>query len=112
MEELPVTLIGSDFQKQVWEQIRAIPYGRVMTYGELAQKIAEQRRIQKMSAQAVGGAVGRNPLAIIVPCHRVVGAKGKLTGYAAGLEIKHKLLELERDGQKGLDYCYSGQKVL
>ena len=79
----------------VWEILLAIPYGQTVTYGEIAARIATQKGLAKMSAQAVGGAVGSNPIALIVPCHRVVGAQGKLTGYAGGLERKAKLLELE-----------------
>lgn len=79
----------------VWDILLKIPYGEMISYGEIARQIAEKRGISRMSAQAVGGAVGRNPIAIIVPCHRVVGADGSLTGYAGGLDKKIKLLELE-----------------
>ena len=72
-----------------------IPYGKVVTYGEIAKEIAKKRGVKTMSAQAVGGAVGHNPISIIVPCHRVVGANGNLTGYSGGLEIKAKLLAFE-----------------
>ena len=72
-----------------------IPYGHVVTYGELAKKLAKKRGICSMSAQAVGGAVGHNPISIIIPCHRVIGSDGSLTGYAGGIEKKRKLLELE-----------------
>lgn len=88
-------LQGTEFQIMVWEILLAIPYGQTVTYGEIAARIAAQKGLAKMSAQAVGGAVGSNPIALIVPCHRVVGAQGKLTGYAGGLERKAKLLELE-----------------
>lgn len=81
---------GISFQQSVWHELLTIPYGQTVTYGDIA------RRIGCRSAQAVGGAVGRNPIAIIVPCHRVVGADGSLTGYAYGLEIKQKLLQLEQ----------------
>lgn len=74
----------------------SIPYGQTMTYGEIADKIAKQRGISKMSAQAVGGAVGHNSISIIIPCHRVVGANGSLTGYAGGIDKKAKLLTLEK----------------
>ncbi|MCL2203112.1 MAG: methylated-DNA--[protein]-cysteine S-methyltransferase [Defluviitaleaceae bacterium] len=80
---------GSDFRKSVWQILCGIPHGEVMTYGEIAKKIGCK------SAQAVGGAVGHNPISIIIPCHRVVGANGSLTGYAGGLDIKEKLLTLE-----------------
>ena len=86
---------GSAFQMTVWDILLKIPYGETVSYGEIARQIAEKRGISRMSAQAVGGAVGRNPIAIIIPCHRVVGADGSLTGYAGGLDKKIKLLELE-----------------
>ncbi len=86
---------GSEFQKDVWKILCKIPYGKTMTYGEIAQKIAASRGLERMSAQAVGGAVGHNPISIIVPCHRVVGSNGSLTGYAGGLEKKIKLLTFE-----------------
>lgn len=82
---------GSEFRKRVWKILSEIPYGESLTYGEIASKISPT-----MSAQAVGGAVGHNPIAIIIPCHRVLGANGKLTGYAGGLERKIILLELEK----------------
>ena len=85
----PLKMQGTAFQQRVWSELLAIPYGRTTTYGELA------RRIGCRSAQAVGQAVGRNPIAVVVPCHRVVGADGTLTGYAYGLELKRRLLELE-----------------
>lgn len=87
---------GSEFQKEVWNILCQIPYGETMTYGAIAQKIAAARGLKRMSAQAVGGAVGHNPISIIVPCHRVVGSNGSLTGYAGGLEKKLKLLTLEK----------------
>ena len=86
---------GCAFQMTVWGILLEIPYGKTISYGEIARKIAEKRGIPRMSAQAVGGAVGHNPIAIIIPCHRVVGADGSLTGYAGGLDKKNKLLELE-----------------
>lgn len=92
---LPLHLTGSDFQKEVWEILRSIPYGKTMTYGEIAKQIAARKRISRMSAQAVGGAVGHNKISVIVPCHRVVGANGNLTGYAGGIDKKIKLLTLE-----------------
>lgn len=87
---------GTDFQKAVWEILLQIPYGSVMTYGEIAKKIAAARGQNTMSAQAVGGAVGHNPVSILIPCHRVVGTSGSLTGYAGGLERKKALLQLEQ----------------
>ena len=83
------------FRKSVWEILLAIPYGQTMTYGEIARRVATQRKIPRMSAQAVGGAVGHNPISLIIPCHRVVGTNGSLTGYAGGIDKKRKLLELE-----------------
>ena len=91
----PLHLCGSEFQLAVWELLRGIPYGRTTTYGALAGQLAAQRGGRAVSAQAVGGAVGRNPVSILVPCHRVVGADGALTGYAGGLARKRSLLELE-----------------
>lgn len=87
--------IGSAFQKEVWQILKEIPYGETITYGEIARMVAHRRGIESMSAQAVGGAVGRNPISVIVPCHRVIGAKGKLTGYAGGVWRKVRLLEIE-----------------
>ena len=97
-------MIGSAFQLAVWEILLQIPYGKTTTYGEIASKIAKQRGMSKMSAQAVGGAVGHNKISIIVPCHRVIGANGSLTGYAGGLDKKEYLLTLEgiiRTEEKG-----------
>lgn len=88
-------LTGSDFRMEVWKLLLEIPYGQTVTYGALARKLANRHGLAKMSAQAVGGAVGHNPVSIIVPCHRVVGTNGSLTGYAGGIGNKVKLLELE-----------------
>lgn len=93
---VPLKLQGSEFQMQVWRLLQDIPYGRLFTYGDIAKKIAAQKGLARMSAQAVGGAVGHNPLCIIVPCHRVVGANGSLTGYGGGMWRKVRLLELEK----------------
>lgn len=93
--DIPLHFIGTDFQKQVWEILCDIPYGDTITYGEIAKKVAKRRGFPTMSAQAVGGAVGHNGIGIIVPCHRVIGADGSLTGYAGGLDRKKKLLILE-----------------
>ncbi|WP_234992737.1 methylated-DNA--[protein]-cysteine S-methyltransferase [Varibaculum vaginae] len=89
-------LSGSDFQKRVCEIMLTIPFGETVTYGEIAARIAWERGIPRMSAQAVGGAVGANPILLIVPCHRVIGAGGNLTGYGAGMERKIQLLKLEK----------------
>ena len=87
--------IGTDFQQSVWRILLTIPYGATMTYGQIAEKLAAERGMSKISARAVGGAVGRNRISLIIPCHRVVGASGSLTGYAGGVERKVKLLQLE-----------------
>ncbi len=87
---------GTLFQKEVWEILLKIPYGETMSYGGIAVQIAEKRGIKKMSAQAVGQAVGNNPVSLIIPCHRVIGKDGSLTGYASGIGRKRKLLELEK----------------
>ena len=92
----PLHLVGSEFRHAVWEMLLKIPYGQTTTYKELAGRIAEQRGIKTMSAQAVGGAVGHNPVSIIVPCHRVLGTDGSLTGYAGGIDKKISLLTLEK----------------
>lgn len=89
--DLPVAPGGTDFQRRVWREIARIPYGETITYAELARRAGAPR-----SARAAGAATGRNPLSIIVPCHRVVGTHGTLTGYAGGLDRKARLLELER----------------
>ena len=89
--DLPLEPEGTDFQKEVWQILLTIPYGGSMTYGEIAARLG-----RRMSAQAVGGAVGRNPIALMIPCHRVLGAKGALTGFGYGLERKKQLLNLEK----------------
>ena len=95
-EKIPLAPVGSEFQKLIWGYLREIPYGETVTYGALAARAAKEMGKKAMSAQAVGGAVGRNPVSIIVPCHRVVGANGKLTGYDGGLDKKIWLLEHEK----------------
>ena len=127
-QELPLAPAGTAFRRKVWEKLLAIPYGQVVTYGDLAREVAEEGKSSpkggsknaagtkkiaakssagpknsasqaagagKMSARAVGGAVGHNPISIIIPCHRVIGARGRLTGYAGGLDKKVALLKLE-----------------
>ena len=91
----PLNLRTGPFRREVWEIMLTIPYGRTMTYGEIATEIARRHGLAKMSAQAVGGAVGHNAIPIIIPCHRVIGANGNLTGYGGGIERKIKLLALE-----------------
>ena len=92
----PLALLTTPFSKLVWNIMRTIPYGKTMTYGQIAQMVANQKGILNMSAQAVGNAVGHNAIALIIPCHRVIGACGKLTGYAGGIDKKEALLRLEK----------------
>ena len=94
MPELHLT--GSPFQISVWELLQKIPYGKTTTYSEIALEIARQRNIKSMSAQAVGQAVGHNKISVIIPCHRVIGASGSLTGYAAGIDKKLQLMRIEK----------------
>ena len=98
----PLHLIGTPFQQEVWALLQKIPYGKTTTYGALAVAIAARRGLKRMSAQAVGGAVGYNEISILVPCHRVVGTGGSLTGYAGGVDKKKALLELEGVSMEGL----------
>ncbi len=93
--QLPLHFTGTEFQKEVWEMLYRIPYGQTTTYGSIAARLAKKKGLKRMSAQAVGGAVGHNKISIIVPCHRVVGASGSLTGYAGGIDKKIALLKLE-----------------
>ena len=92
---LPIAPRGSAFAQSVWQLLLEIPYGQTVSYGEVAKRLAEQRGLSQLSAQAVGGAAGHNPISIIIPCHRVLGAKNQLTGYAGGLDVKTFLLKLE-----------------
>ena len=91
----PLHPIGSAFRQDVWQILLQIPYGQTTTYGEIARQLSKKHGIAHMSAQAVGGAVGHNEVSIIIPCHRVVGTNGSLTGYAGGIDKKIRLLELE-----------------
>ena len=91
----PLHPAGSLFQQAVWALLLQIPYGKTVTYGQLAARLAAERGLARMSAQAVGGAVGRNRISLVIPCHRVLGADGSLTGYAGGLDRKAKLLAWE-----------------
>ena len=95
ISELPLAPEGSDFAKSVWDILRKIPYGETTTYGAIASRITKDKGLSRMSAQAVGGAVGHNPISIIIPCHRVVGSSGSLTGYAGGIGKKIWLLTHE-----------------
>ena len=91
-----LSLRGSAFRKDVWEILLAIPYGQTTTYGKIGAILAAKRGLPHMSAQAVGGAVGHNPVSLIVPCHRVTGSDGSLTGYAGGIDKKAFLLDMEK----------------
>ncbi len=93
---IPLQPKGTSFQQRVWQILQEIPYGKTMTYGEIAQRIAKEKGVETFSAQAVGQAVGKNPISILIPCHRVLGKNGALTGYAGGVYRKEKLLQLER----------------
>ena len=97
----PLHPIGSAFRQSVWQILLQIPYGKTTTYGEIARQLAEKQGLSRMSAQAVGGAVGHNEISIIIPCHRVVGTNGSLTGYAGGIDKKMKLLKLEHTDMTG-----------
>jgi methylated-DNA-[protein]-cysteine S-methyltransferase len=97
--DLETAIVGDEFQRRVWELIDRVPYGQTTTYGEIARELGDEPTM----ARRVGGAVGRNPLSVIVPCHRVVGKDGKLTGYAGGLERKRFLLELEAPAATAVD---------
>ena len=92
----PLRMKTTPFRKAVWEILLTIPFGKTMTYGEIAACIAKKKGLRQMSAQAVGGAVGHNSISLIIPCHRVIGAGGCLTGYAGGIDKKIKLLEMEK----------------
>ncbi len=98
----PLCPVGSAFRQAVWQILLQIPYGQTTTYGEIARRMAEEQGFPRMSAQAVGGAVGHNKISVIIPCHRVVGTNGSLTGYAGGIDKKIRLLELEHTDMTGL----------
>lgn len=109
----PLHLQGTPFQLEVWKILGEIPYGETTTYGWIAKRIAGDRGVPGMSAQAVGGAVGHNPVSIIVPCHRVLGADGSLTGYAGGIDRKISLLRLESRKNKNNGFlCSFNKKAL
>ena len=95
--KIPLQPKGTMFQERVWKILQEIPYGETMTYGEIAQRIAKEKGVATYSAQAVGQAVGKNPISILIPCHRVLGKNGALTGYAGGVHKKEQLLNLERE---------------
>ena len=98
----PLILKGTPFQKEVWEILLEIPFGQTTTYAEIAAEIARRRGLASMSAQAVGSAVAHNPISLIIPCHRVVGSDGSLTGYAGGIEKKEWLLAMERQAPESV----------
>lgn len=100
----PLCLKGTDFRREIWDILLCVPYGKTITYGEIARITARRKGLEKMSAQAVGGAVGQNPVSIIIPCHRVVGSDGSLTGYAGGTDKKLLLLRLEKAKFNGIAY--------
>ncbi|HZK27303.1 MAG TPA: methylated-DNA--[protein]-cysteine S-methyltransferase [Thermoclostridium sp.] len=102
LSKLPLAPIGGQFRQQVWKLLTEIPYGELTTYGNIAKEVARRMGKDRMSAQAVGGAVGHNPISIIIPCHRVVGSNGSLTGYAGGIEKKIMLLKHEGVDMTGL----------
>ena len=99
ISKLPVQLKGTDFQKAVWLHAAKIPYGITLTYGDLAKSLAKSMNKKVISAQAVGTALSKNPILIVIPCHRVIGAKNNLSGYSAGLDIKSRLLQFEQCGK-------------
>ena len=104
ISELSLAPEGSDFRKAVWQILCEIPYGKTVSYGEIARQMAKHLGLNRMSAQAVGGAVGHNPISIIIPCHRVVGTNGSLTGYAGGISKKRQLLALEGVDVENLNF--------
>lgn len=108
--DLPLAPIGNEFRQCVWQILKEIPYGKLMTYGDIAKEVEKRMNKERMSAQAVGGAVGHNPISIIIPCHRVIGAKGNLTGFAGGIEKKIKLLTHEGIDVGKLDKLKSGNR--
>ncbi len=109
MPSLHIT--GTAFQLSVWSILQQIPYGETITYGAIAKQIAALRGLTRMSAQAVGGAVGRNKISILVPCHRVVGSSGSLTGYAGGVDKKSALLKLEGVDMTGFTIPTKGTAI-
>ncbi len=99
IEELVLNPIGSDFRKRVWKILTRIPYGTVTTYKKISEMVAKEMNLEHMSAQAVGNAIGHNPISIIIPCHRVIGTNGSLIGYAGGLDKKAYLLNHEKEDE-------------
>ena len=105
--ELRLAPRGTEFRMRVWDILKAIPYGNVLTYADVAEIIAREKGLESMSAQAVGGAIGHNPIGIIIPCHRVIGSDGGMTGFGGGIENKIWLLKHEGHGDE-LDYSHTG----
>ncbi len=103
-------LRGTAFRKAVWEILLTIPYGKTMTYGEIAERIAGHKETPRTAARAVGGAVGHNPVSLIIPCHRVIGADGSVTGYAGGTDRKTRLLEMENADVRALPQRKRGRR--
>lgn len=103
ISELDLAPIGAEFRQRVWNILCKIPYGKTITYGEIAKQIAKDMGRKRMSSQAIGGAVSHNPISIIIPCHRVIGKGGNLIGYAGGVDIKVKLLKLENANMEKLN---------
>ena len=96
----PIKVSGSEFRRDVWKILLKIPYGETRTYKEVGEALLASGKYERVSNQAVGGAVGHNPISLIIPCHRVLGSDGSLRGYAGGVDVKRKLLELEREEKK------------
>ena len=96
----PIKVFGSEFRKDVWDILLKISYGEVRTYKEVGEELLKSKKYERVSNQAVGGAIAHNQILLIIPCHRVIGSDGGLRGYAGGIEVKRKLLELEREGKK------------
>lgn len=111
LSRLSLAPIGGEFKQHVWEILIEIPYGKLTTYGNIAKEVANRMGKDRMSAQAVGGAVGHNPISIIIPCHRVVGMSGSLTGYAGGIEKKIKLLKHEEVDMARLSVPTKGSAI-
>ncbi|MFR8506091.1 MAG: methylated-DNA--[protein]-cysteine S-methyltransferase [Peptoniphilus sp.] len=96
----PIKVSGSEFRKDVWDILLKIPYGETRTYKEVGEALLASGKYERVSNQAVGGAVGHNPISLIIPCHRDIGSDGSLRGYAGGVDVKKKLLELEKSRKK------------
>lgn len=106
----PLAPVGTPFRLDVWRLLLQIPYGQTVTYGHLATQLARTKGVPTISPQAIGSAVGRNPISLIIPCHRVIGANGNLTGYAGGLERKEQLLHMEHSNSAALSTSLRGDK--